>query len=246
MPTPRHTDCTPAHPRCSLPFSGGYNDSALKRLTLPVLALALACSGPDATAPTPRQDRVRTDSAACQGQIIPDPSCEEESIQGYAVASGYGILAEITIDGVPEPPGVPCPVAFYGPGAGEITSLTPPVPFYILGTYRLDPWHQTPRYTFPSGWWDVADGSGREVQIGSADVTCHLDYYPETNRARLRVAFGPQFYNVFVREPISGGGGDSGGGGGGGSNCSTQFITVQVNDGSGWRDWWSGYATVCT
>lgn len=42
-----------------------------------------------------------------------------------------------------------------------------------------------------------------------------------------------------------GGGGDSDGGGDGGTNCSTQYIIIEVNDGTGWRVWWEGYATVC-
>jgi hypothetical protein len=100
------------------------------------------------------------------------------------------------------------------------------------------------RYIFPSGFWDVPDGSGRQVQIGSADVMCSLDYNPTTNTARIRMVSGPQYYNVSVAAPMSGGSG--GGGGSGGSNCSTEYITAQINDGNGWEDWWSGYAQVCT
>lgn len=41
------------------------------------------------------------------------------------------------------------------------------------------------------------------------------------------------------------GGGGGGDDGGGGSNCTVQWIVIEVNDGSGWRTWWEGYATVC-
>ena len=40
----------------------------------------------------------------------------------------------------------------------------------------------------------------------------------------------------------SGGGGDDGGGG---MTCRTEYIIIEINDGTGWRTWWEGYATVC-
>lgn len=46
-----------------------------------------------------------------------------------------------------------------------------------------------------------------------------------------------------------GGGGSGGGGGdtgtGSGSGCRTEYVVIEVNDGSGWRTYWEGYATVC-
>lgn len=49
-------------------------------------------------------------------------------------------------------------------------------------------------------------------------------------------------------DPYSGGSGSGGGGdgtGGGGSECRTEWIVVEVNDGTEWRTIWEGYATVC-
>jgi hypothetical protein len=39
--------------------------------------------------------------------------------------------------------------------------------------------------------------------------------------------------------------GDGSGGSGVGTNCHTEYIYIEVNDGSGWQIWWEGYATVC-
>lgn len=41
-----------------------------------------------------------------------------------------------------------------------------------------------------------------------------------------------------------GGGGGSGGSEEGGS-CKTEWIAIEINDGSGWRTYWEGWATVC-
>ena len=226
----------------------------MKRLTyyspLAAFVLAIACNPVDSTAPrTHAPTRGVNDDAACQGQITYNPDCAGSSETGAAVADGWGqINAVITIEGVTQPPNVPCPVAWYGVlASGTIGSpFSPPVPFVVTGTFRLDPNSPSPRYIFPTGWWDVADGSGRQVSIGSADVTCTLEYNPNTNTAKIRVQLGPRFYNVFVRVPNSSGGSTSGGGSPGGAACEMEFITIQTNDGSGWKDWWSGWAQVCT
>ena len=119
-------------------------------------------------------------------------------------------------------------------------SFNPPVPFVISGMFTLDVSHGSPRYIFPSGYWDVADGSGREVQIGSADVTCAMQYFPDTRTLKMAIHLGPNFYDVSIEVPNSGTGGD--GDGPGGSSCLTEFITIQIDG----EDWWSGNAQVCT
>ncbi|HET7461623.1 MAG TPA: hypothetical protein VFJ82_10250 [Longimicrobium sp.] len=43
----------------------------------------------------------------------------------------------------------------------------------------------------------------------------------------------------------SGGGGTGGGGGGGSGSCVTDWVTIEINDGNGWRTYWQGYAIVC-
>lgn len=100
-------------------------------------------------------------------------------------------------------------------------------------------------YTWPGGWWPSTDGSGREGNIHTALAVC---------------AFGPAgagfwtlyvtFYRFYgdIRKPTSGSGGDAGGGGGGpgGASCHMEFITVEVDNGSGYKDFWSGMANVCS
>jgi hypothetical protein len=43
----------------------------------------------------------------------------------------------------------------------------------------------------------------------------------------------------------TGGGGSGGGGGDTDSGCETEWIVVEVNDGTGWKKLWEGYASVC-
>jgi hypothetical protein len=42
-----------------------------------------------------------------------------------------------------------------------------------------------------------------------------------------------------------GGGGEGGHGGGGDGSCVTDWVTIEINDGTGWRTYWQGYAIVC-
>ena len=103
------------------------------------------------------------------------------------------------------------------------------------------------RYNWPPGYWPAVDGSGIEVQIGSADGNCYPDgagyYY---------VSFY-KFYHVNARYPRRGGyyfGSGGGGGaddGGGGWSCSTEYVVIEISydGGATWQTWWQGYATVC-
>ncbi|HEX8213814.1 MAG TPA: hypothetical protein VF584_26845 [Longimicrobium sp.] len=41
-------------------------------------------------------------------------------------------------------------------------------------------------------------------------------------------------------------GGSGGGSSGSGSTCRSEYVVIEVNDGSGWRTYWEGYAIVCS
>jgi hypothetical protein len=98
------------------------------------------------------------------------------------------------------------------------------------------------RYNWPPGYWPTNDGSGVEVQVGSADGSCRGD--PD---GLVHVSF-TKFYHVNSRYPRRRGsqytGGDDGSGD---TGCRTEYIVVEINygDGTGWHELWEGWAQIC-
>jgi hypothetical protein len=150
-----------------------------------------------------------------------------------------------------------CPSYIAGSAYGTVYVTNPSggktsVTFLSWGIWS---WHSDlgpnrARYNWPPGYWDAVDGSGIEVQVGSAEGTCRVN-----DRGNVYVALGPKYYHVNARfprrrgyTPTSGGGGSGGGGGGGGgTTCREEYVVVEVNygDGTGWHVIWEGLAIVC-
>lgn len=225
----------------------GIRTSPFRNRSTLALLLALACSPDKITGPSVHPpEKMSPDGAACEAQIIPDPSCTSSGGGGTTeryYSEAYGSLSFVLDFTVASPPeNAICPKSAYLHGYyGSIDDVDPPLPFLISGLFTLMPGHAA-RYEFPPGWVGALDNTGRRVSIEAGDAVCRNVFYPP-NTLRLYVDFY-KFYGVRISTPISGGSG--GDGGSGGSNCETQFITVQVDNGSGWQDWWSGYASVCT
>jgi hypothetical protein len=191
----------------------------------------------------------------CSTQLYYDPTnCTDFGSGGYTYtdATGYG-SAEVVFTFAGPPPagvtaGVPavCP-AFYKALVPATLNPVGGTPLTIISTGYFIP--TTPvtllgkgTYTWPAGWWPSTDGSGREANISTADAVC---FFGPTSNQMWTIYVNFYYFVGQIRQGTSGG---SGGGGGspGGAACTTEFITVEVDNGSGWTTFWSGYATVCS
>lgn len=147
--------------------------------------------------------------------------------------------------------GATCPPSFYA--SNVQATLFPPGqdPLTVASSgqwqmnftwtyYWMPPGHA--RYYWPTGFWPSNDGSGRQAKIGWADGHCWAN--PRTNPPSIRVDFY-KYMGVEIRRRATYDGTGGGSGGGSGNNCRNEYIIIEVDDGSGWEVWWSGYAMVC-
>lgn len=232
----------------------------MRRCQILILAVGVAalwgCGADTLTAPqkTPPKSAAKD----CSTQIFYDPeNCSDFGEGGgttYTNYNGYGSASlDITFSGtLPEggAPGTPsfCPALYGAFVPARLTPVDQPH-FTVISSGNFIP--QTPQtvrgratYNWPTGWWPATDGSGREANISTAEAVCAL-VQTSTTTWTIRVTF---FYFVGqIRQPASGGGGSGGGGSApGGASCHMEFITVEVDNGSGWTHFWSGMASVCS
>lgn len=217
-------------------------------ITAIAVAALLGCGADNPTAPRHLKPHLRMDCLAYDPENCTDPGggTEEYSYESYSSVSGSSTI-RVTIPGSPPPgPLVPCP-SFYRRLVPATLQTTPPITVVSSGYF----FPQLPniylgsaRYDWPSGWWPETGGSGREAQIESADAICTLEPSSPPYTYTLGITFY-SFYGVTTRKLVAGGAGGGDGGTGGGSGCSSEWVALDVDNGHGWVEYWSGYATVC-
>jgi hypothetical protein len=223
-------------------------------ITMAGLATLLGCGADSSTGPRRLTPRLAMDCLQYDPESCPDPGGgggEAYAYDSYDYADGSAHV-QVIVPGSPPPgPGVRCPI-FYKALVPAYIMTDPPITVISSGWFYPKAPNNTVgrgRYAWPTGWWPEAGGGDREASIAEADATCSLIPASQPNTYTIDVLF-TNFYGVTIKRPITGSGGGSepggGGGGGGTSNCDTEWVTVQIDSGNGWEDYWSGYATVCS
>lgn len=229
-------------------------------LRLAVVVLVIACDGlpTEPTRLVPADvSRTITD---CGSQIIYDPSSGCAEPGGALTPAWYAdtVDADAQFTSVSsftvEPEAVACPRDMTGTTQGTIWSRKTGriYDFHSTGKWTIDwvssaiflPASQAV-YNWPPGYWpafDQNDGHYALIKIGKGRGFC---------RGGGNVGFFT-FYDVTMEgdDPKSsststGSNGGDGGYGDAGIACHTEYVYVEINDGSGWYVWWEGNATVC-
>jgi hypothetical protein len=104
------------------------------------------------------------------------------------------------------------------------------------------------RYFWPpnradaEGYWPELGGTGRKAYIAIGLARCY--YTLSGNTWTYHVSFY-RYEGVKIRYPYRQSSSGGGSGGGAPPGCQTEYVVIEINNGSGWVVWWEGYATVC-
>lgn len=227
---------------------------------LAVVVLVIACDGPPTEPTRPAPADVARALTDCGSQIIYDPGSGCAAPGGALTPAWYAdtVDADAHFSSISsytmEPEATACPRDMTGTTYATIWSRKTGrnYLFHTTGKWIIDwvssaiflPSSQAV-YNWPPGYWpafDTKDGSYALIKIGKGRGVCrgggNVDFF--------------SFYDVTMEgdEPRSsststGGNGGDGGYGDAGISCHTEYVYVEINDGSGWYVWWEGNATVC-
>jgi hypothetical protein len=200
----------------------------------------------------------------CLFQNIPDEDCENYFVAPYDVVHDEA-EAELTnnTDSFTPYSGAQtvCPDMYWGGGGGRVRD--PKTGYYYTftaqGTFIMSAMESTPFllsnqavYYFPDpgyGGWTARNesnpgGVSASVWVDKGRGSCVM-LNPRLVSVNYFLFWGVRVKDPWLRNASydPSGGGSFGGTGGG--TCSTVYIYIEKDNGSGWQVVWEGYATVC-